>query len=193
MGSSTNPPTVNEATSPQEAYAVFCGQITEETASKLAACISTATVKLQNVHLLFQSSGGSVGDGVFLYNLFKGLPICLTIYNVRSVCSIAVIAYMGAPRRIVSPRATFMIHRTTAKLARAPAMIMRGVTKSLILEGERAESILRANIRLPEGERWSNLDQYDFYFSGKEAVDIGLAHELGEFSLPPGTPVYYFS
>ena len=133
-------------TSPQDAYAVLCGQISDETASKLTACISTATVKMQNIHLLFQSSGGSVGDGVFLYNLFKSLPIRLTIYNVGSVCSIAVVAYMGAARRLVSPRATFMIHRTTTKLAGAPAMIMKGVTKSLIIDDERAESISSADI-----------------------------------------------
>jgi ATP-dependent protease ClpP protease subunit len=146
-------------------------------------------VKMQNIHLLFQSSGGSVGDGVFLYNLFKSLPIRLTIYNVGSVCSIAVVAYMGAARRVVSPRATFMIHQTTTKLAGAPGMIMKGVTKSLITDDERAESILSADITLADGERWSNLDYYDFYFSGKEAVAIGLAHELGEFSPPAGTPV----
>jgi ATP-dependent protease ClpP protease subunit len=120
---------------------------------------------------------------------FKSLPIRLTIYNVGSVCSIAVVAYMGAARRLVSPRATFMIHQTTTKLACAPGMIMKGVTKSLIIDDERAESILSADITLADGERWSNLDYYDFYFSGKEAVAIGLAHELGEFSPPAGTPV----
>jgi len=28
----------------------------------------------------------------------------------------------------------------------------------------------------------------EIYFSGEEAVEIGLAHEIGEFSPPPGTP-----
>jgi ATP-dependent protease ClpP protease subunit len=74
-----------------------------------------------------------------------------------------------------------MIHQTTTKLAGAPGMIMKGVTKSLIIDDERAESILSADITLADGERWSNLDYYDFYFSGKEAVAIGLAHELVSF------------
>jgi ATP-dependent Clp protease protease subunit len=178
---------------PEDVYAVFCGAINQESVAKLLACLSTATTKNQNVHLLFQSSGGSVGEGICLYNVFKSLPVGLTLYNVGSVCSIAVIAYMGAARRITSSRATFMIHRTTTKLEGIPAMVMKGVTKSLVLDDERAESILTENVTLPTNETWTNLDFYDFFFSGKEAVEIGLAHELGEFSPPARTPVYYFS
>ena len=177
----------------EDVYAIFCGAINEENVKKLMACLTQATVKNQNVHLLFQSGGGSVGDGICLYNFFKALPVELTIYNVGSIGSIAVIAYLGARRRITSARAVFMIHRTTAKLGGIPALVMKGVTKSLVLDDERSESILRESVTLPVGEQWSNLDYYDFFFSGKEAADMGLAHELGEFSPPPRSPVYHFS
>ena len=60
---------------PTDAYAVFCGAINQESVSKLLACLSTATTKNQNVHLLFQSSDGSVGEGICLYNVFKSLPL----------------------------------------------------------------------------------------------------------------------
>jgi ATP-dependent protease ClpP protease subunit len=177
-----------------EAYGIFCGAVNEETVKKLAACLSTATTKNQNVHLLFQSSGGSVGDGVFLYNFFKSLPVRLTIYNVGSVSSIAVIAYLGAKRRVTSAHAVFMIHRTNLKSQGGlPLTVMKGITKSLSLDDERSENILKDRIILPVGQEWSDLDDYDFYFSGKEAVDIGLADEIGEFAPPLGTPVYYFS
>jgi hypothetical protein len=33
------------------------------------------------MNLLFQSTGGSVSDGIFLHNLFKSLPMKLTLYN----------------------------------------------------------------------------------------------------------------
>ena len=179
-------------TSPEEVYAVFCGEINEENVRQLLANMTTATVKGQNIHLLFQSSGGCVGDGICLYNFFKSLPVGLTIYNVGSVSSIAVIAYLGAKRRVTSPSALFMIHRTTTKLAGAPAMIMKGVTKNLAISDERCEAIMRQSITLSGDEKWSNLDYYDFFFSGKEAVDIGLAQELGEFSPPPKSQVFHF-
>jgi ATP-dependent Clp protease, protease subunit len=178
--------------SPPYVYGVFCGPINEESTKKLLANLATATTKNQNVHLLFQSSGGSVGDGICLYNFFKSLPVGMTVYNVGSVSSIAVIAYLGARHRVTSSRATFMMHRTTVTTTGSPAMVMKGITKSLILDDERAESILRESVTLAGDEKWSNLDHYDFFFSGKEAVEMGLAHEVGEFSPPPGSQVYPF-
>jgi ATP-dependent protease ClpP protease subunit len=85
-----------------------------------------------------------------------------------------------------------MIHRVTVKLVEAPAMVMQGVTKNLIMNDARSESIMREHVTLIGEEKWSNLDYYDFYFSGEEAVKMGLAQELGEFSPPTGTPVHFF-
>lgn len=189
---SPSPESITPA-SPEDVYAIFCGTINEENTKKLLTCLTAATVKNQNVHLLFQSSGGSVGDGICLHNFFKSLPVELTIYNVGSVSSIGVIAYLGAIHRVTSSRAVFMMHRTNATLAGSPATVMKGVTKSLILDDERSESVMRESITLPVGQEWSDLDYYDFFFSGKEAVDIGLAHKIGEFSPPPRMPVYQFS
>jgi ATP-dependent Clp protease protease subunit len=186
--------TVTESTTaaPPDAYAVFCGPINEDSARDLISNLATATTRKQNVHLLFQSSGGSAGDGVCLYNFFRALPIELTIYNVGSVCSAGVTAYLGARRRITSARAVFMIHRVTTRPGDVMGVIIPGITKNLVLNDDRCESILKENVTLLGGEKWSNLDYYDFFFSGKEAVDMGLAHEIGEFTPPPRTSVYHF-
>lgn len=181
-----------ESVNPKDAYAVFCGPINEDSTQELLSSLAIATGLNQNVHLLFQSSGGSVGDGICLYNFFRSLPIELTIYNVGSVCSAGVIAYLGAKRRITSSRAIFMVHRVTARPGEVPAMVLKGITKNLILNDERCESILKEHLTLVGGEKWSDLDYYDFFFSGKEAVDIGLAQEIGEFAPPPKTRVYHF-
>jgi ATP-dependent Clp protease protease subunit len=191
MHMATTPESSTPST-PGDVYAVFCGPINEESVRQLLASLATATRQKQHVHLLFQSSGGCVGDGICLYNFFKALPVGLTLYNVGSISSIAVIAYLGASRRITSARAMFMIHRTTTKLTGAPAAIMKGVTKNLILSDEHCESILRESITLADGEQWSDLDLRDFFFSGEEAVKIGLAHEIGEFSPPPKSDVHHF-
>ena len=175
-----------------DVYAVFCGAINEENVTKLLGCLTAATVKNQDIHLLFQSAGGSVGEGICLHNFFKSLPVRLTIYNVGSISSIAVIAYLGAIRRVTSSTATFMIHRTVTTTTRTQATVLKGVTKSLILDDERTESILKNQVALPIGQEWFHLNDYDFFFSGKEAVDMGIAHEIGEFSPPPRTPVYQF-
>ncbi len=176
---------------PAEVYAVFCGPINQDTVQRIFNGLTTASAnKVQRMHLLFQSNGGTVGDGICLYNFFKTFPVDLILYNVGAVQSIAVIAYLGAKTRKTSARALFMLHRTSSPAQATMAVTLKGVAKSLTLDDQRAESILKESVTLLGNEQWSNLDYYDFFFSGEEAVKIGLAHEIGEFSPPSGTQIY---
>jgi hypothetical protein len=49
------------------------------------------------VDLLFEPSGGKVGDGVSLFNYFDSFPLELHIYNTGMVASVAVTSFLGAP------------------------------------------------------------------------------------------------
>ncbi len=95
---------------PSEIYTMFCAGIEQATAQKIVRCLTAASVnQVKHVHILFQSAGGYVGEGVFLYNLFRSMPIELTLYNVGQLSSAAVVAYLGAKRRKTSAHATFII------------------------------------------------------------------------------------
>src|ERR1035438_7167886 len=96
--------------SPSELYAVFCGQIDQLSVQHIFAAVEEASRNsVKSIHILFQSSGGCVGDGVCLYNFFRVLPFDLTLYNVGSVQSIAAIAYLGAKHRKTSAHALFQL------------------------------------------------------------------------------------
>jgi ATP-dependent Clp protease protease subunit len=98
---------------PTEAYAMFSGEINQDTTRKIFDSVTAASAQgFSQVHLLFQSYGGFVGDGISLYNFFKTLPLELTIYNTGAIHSIAAIAYLGARKGKASARAAFMIHTT---------------------------------------------------------------------------------
>jgi ATP-dependent Clp protease protease subunit len=175
---------------PPEVYAVFCDGINPESAKRIFNGMTTAMAnKVAKIHLLFQSNGGFVGDGIALYNFFRTLPLDLTIYNVGQVSSVAVVAYLGAKRRKTGAHTMFMMHRTKSAGIPATATELKGIAKSLTIDDERIETILAEHITLSNG-RWSDLDDHDFYFSGEEAVKMGIAHEIGEFAPPPGTQVY---
>jgi ATP-dependent protease ClpP protease subunit len=107
---STNPVPVPSI--PEVVYGMFCGGIEQATAQKIVNALAIAgNAKVKHIHLLFQSAGGYVGDGVFLYNLFRSIPIEITLYNVGQISSAGVIAYLGAKARKTAKTATFMIHR----------------------------------------------------------------------------------
>jgi ATP-dependent protease ClpP protease subunit len=63
---------------PEEVYGIFCWPISQDSVQKIFAAIATASQNnVKHIHLLFQSIGGSVSDGIALYNFFKTAPVDL--------------------------------------------------------------------------------------------------------------------
>ena len=167
-------------------YTAFSGSI--DTAG-LQRIMNAAGVAVQNgftnIHLLFESTGGAVGDGICLYNFLRTLPLKLTIYNGGTVASIAAIAFLGAQSRKASANAIFMIHRTYTPSQSASAKNLPGITKSLSLDDERTEDILRQNIKL-QPSHWDEIAKGDLFLSAQEALSVGLIDEIADFVPAPG-------
>lgn len=175
---------------PKELYAVFCGGIEQATVQKIVNGLTAAmAAKVEHVHALFQTAGGYVGDGVFLYNFFRTIPIELTLYNGGQISSIGVVAFLGAKRRKATADATFLLHRSTNSTQFATAASLQQTARSLILDDERTERIIREHVQFPP-ECWESLERHDLYFSGDEAMKYGIATEIGSFAPPPGVEVY---
>jgi ATP-dependent Clp protease protease subunit len=175
---------------PSEVYAIYCGGIDQPTAQKVVNSLTIAIGgKVQHVHLLFQSAGGYVGDGVFLYNLFRAITIELTLYNVGQISSAGVIAYLGAKNRMTSRNASFMLHRSTNSPQFATSAKLQRVAKSLVLDDQRTETIVRNHVNFPP-RLWSELKHHDLYLSGEEAVKFGIATGIAEFTPPAGVQVF---
>lgn len=175
---------------PDEVYAIFCGGIEQATGQKVVNSLTIAMGGgVKHVHLLLQSAGGYIGDGVFLYNLFRSVPIELTLYNTGQISSAGVVAYLGAKHRKTTRNATFMLHRSTNSPQFATATKLNHVAKSLVLDDQRVEAIAREHIKFPP-ELWAALEHHDVYVSGEEAVQFGIADEIKEFAPPAGTQVF---
>ena len=174
---------------PEEIWATFYGDINAVTTAKLVSGLTqVGSQGTKRIHILFQSWGGFVGDGVFLYNSLKKFPVEITLYNAGQVASAATLAYLGAHRRKTTANAIFMIHKGSNSPNGAGAGKLKAAADSLALDDARIESILRAHLRLPE-ELWTQFLYHDVSFSGVDAVKFGMADEVGEFSPPPGTNV----
>ncbi|MBQ0818890.1 ATP-dependent Clp protease proteolytic subunit [Microvirga sp. HBU67558] len=171
-------------------YLVFAGYIDQIAVQRLFEATTHAIrAGSPSVHLLLQSVGGNIQDGVCLYNYFKTLPVPISIYNAGSVCSAAVTAYLGAPDRVTSALGTFMIHRTHATLQGANADMVQARAQSLVIDEDRMDRILKAHVRLPDDKL--EVHRYaDVWLTANEAVDTGLATRLGDFAPPLGIPVF---
>lgn len=179
-----------DSTLPPEVYGVFCGSINQESAQKICNTFGVASNGgVKHIHLLYQSIGGAVGDGIFLHNFFEALPMNLTLYNAGQVSSAAAVAYLGAKTRKASASATFMLHRSTNTPQVATVANMTALVKNLALDDQRIEAILREHVTLPD-DLWDIFDRHDIYLSAAEAVQYGIAHEIGDFAPPADAKVF---
>lgn len=189
-----NPTSPNPA-SPQKKpiHGTFCAEITQATAGRMSHWLAVASQKpASEVHILFQSMGGGVAEGIMLHNLFKAYPLPLVVYNGGSIQSIATIAYLGARRRVVSRHGLFMLHRTTFSPPAATSDILKELGGMADLEDRRTREILAESIKL-EDRNWDNLRNNQFWFTAEDAVKSGIATEIGEFSAPAGCELWSFA
>jgi ATP-dependent Clp protease protease subunit len=171
---------------PKELYGMFAGPIDQAAAQRISNAMSLAINNgVEGIHLLFQSGGGNVGDGIYIFNLFRSLPISLTLYNAGSIASIAVIAYLGAAKRITTSNATFMVLRTYFSPVGATSEKLQSAANTAILDEKRIESILQSKLKLPE-DKLKLRSVADLSLSADEAVAAGLATSIGDFMPPKG-------
>lgn len=178
---------------PPIVYASFSGTINQDSLNRFFFNLGGASQKgVTEIHLLFQSTGGIVGDGIALYNYFRTMPIDLHIYNAGSVGSIAVLSYLGAAHRYTSTHANFVIHKTRySGQASADAIGHRALADNAEREDARSEAILKAHTKIP-ADRWARhaLAQ-DVFFTAQESVQFGIAQKIREFQIPAGDQVFH--
>jgi len=62
------------------------------------------------IHMLLSTPGGTVQDGIAIYNFIRALPVPLITYNIGQVNSIGNVVYQAGQRRIASKTSSFMFH-----------------------------------------------------------------------------------
>lgn len=175
---------------PENLFGVFCGDINAANTQKVVQNLAIASnVGVKHIHLLFQSWGGYVGDGVFLYNFFRVFPVPITVYNAGQVASAGVLAFVGAKSRMTTKNAIFMIHKTQSPQVPATLPMLQMMQKNLILDDARIDDIFRTDLSLPD-EVWVQLQHHDINISGEEAIKYKIAHEFGEFSPPADAKIF---
>ena len=176
---------------PTTVYASLAGGIDQAMVQRVFQGFAVAiNGGVQTVHLLLQSTGGTVSDGVAIYNYFRNLPIELHAYNMGGVSSIAVMAFLGARHRYASANATFMIHKTYFNVS-APTNAARasGMANSLKIDDARTRAILRNHLTLSNRRLERHLVD-ELPFTATDALACGLVTGIRDFQLPPGERIY---
>lgn len=174
-----------------EIYAAFGGPVNENAVNRFFIGISGAIQGgVKRIHLLIQSTGGVVVDGVALYNYLTNLPIEIITYNAGAVQSIAVLAYLAGKVRKASANSQFMIHKTTysPQGPQTAEMLRRFADSAEQFDGN-TDAILKSHVRLTD-EQWAARERSEIIIPAYEALKVGLIHEIADFAPPAGSQVF---
>lgn len=151
--------------------------------------VNAASDHVTRIHTLIQSPGGTVNEGVFLYEFFKSFPVEMVAYNGGHVGSAALLAYLGARQRYVSSNGTFLIHRTKPAPVNTWSLPhIQTMVDGLQIEDARTEAVLRSASNLTKNHWDVFTSGCDLTLDAKTAIEVGIAHRLGSFT--PNGPMY---
>ncbi|MBG6220492.1 ATP-dependent Clp protease protease subunit [Janthinobacterium sp. CAN_S1] len=171
----------------QHAYFTLSGDVNSDMVRRVFDAAADMTEdKLSVAHILIQSNGGYVSDGICLYNFLGKLPFDIITYNAGAVASIAVTLFLAGRQRHASETARFMVHKSHATASPGS----RPDALSIIVEGLRAddmrtERILRDHVNLTQ-EQWQVHTYSDLHLTAAQALQVGMIESIRDFAPPEG-------
>ncbi|HEX8479554.1 MAG TPA: ATP-dependent Clp protease proteolytic subunit [Telluria sp.] len=176
-----------QTNSNNEAWFTLSGDVNSDMVHRVFESVAAmAADGIDTAHVLVQSNGGYVSDGLCLYNFLANSPVEFVMYNGGAVASIAVILYLAGTRRYASDTARFMVHKSHATAspgARPDALNI--IVEGLRADDARTESILRRHIELTP-EQWAIHQYSDLHLTARDAKIARMIHAVGDFAPPKG-------
>ncbi|MES2901793.1 MAG: ATP-dependent Clp protease proteolytic subunit [Pseudomonadota bacterium] len=170
-----------------DAWFTLSGDVNSDMVHRVFEAVSSMTeAGIDTAHILIQSNGGYVSDGLCLYNFLTNAPIKFVMYNGGAVASIAVILFLSGSRRYASETARFMVHKSHATAspgARPDALNI--IVEGLRADDMRTESILRKHIELTP-EQWAIHQYSDLHLTSRDAKTARVVNDVADFAPPRG-------
>jgi ATP-dependent Clp protease protease subunit len=170
-----------------EAWFTLSGDVNSDMVHRVFEAVSAMTNSgIATAHVLLQSNGGYVSDGLCLYNFLANAPVKFHMYNAGAVASIAVILFLSGTRRYASETARFMVHKSHATAspgARPDALNI--IVEGLRADDARTESILRQHVVLTP-EQWAIHQYSDLHLNSRDARAAHMIDDVTDFAPPRG-------
>ncbi len=155
----------------------------------MANCVSQ---NVETVYLLLSTPGGSVMNGLNIYNVLMGMPFELITHNVGNVDSIGNAIFLAGKRRYACPHSTFMFHGVgfdvKNQTIRLEEKNLKERLASILSDHKRIGNIMVERTKLGQEvveSLFSEAQTKDATF----AISTGIVDEIRNVQIPPGSNV----
>ena len=174
-------------------YISFSAEINANTTESLIALLAQQINEgTTDVYLMVSTPGGSIMNGLNLYNVLKALPINLTTHNVGNIDSIGNALFLAGQQRYACPHSTFMFHGVGIDLKAGYRLEQKNLDEhrqTILADTKRIEDLLRDHTTLNERQVRALFKQ-----AGTKDADyarrVGIVHDVRDVDIPAGTPIF---
>jgi ATP-dependent Clp protease, protease subunit len=173
-------------------YIIFSAEIIPHTTEALIAAMAQCHNQgVTEVYLVISTPGGSVMNGMTLYNVLRGMPFKLTTHNAGNVDSIGNAIFLAGEERYAAPHSTFMFHGVGFDVRseiRLEEKLLRERLDSIQADQKRIGAIIQERTQLtPEQVETLFLEAQTK--DATYATSTGIVHEIRDVEIPVGAPV----
>jgi ATP-dependent Clp protease protease subunit len=190
-------PTSSEGTfsqpvaSPDTVYVSFSAEINAHTTESLiATAANCANQGVKRVYLMLSTPGGTVMNGMNLYNVLRGMPFELVTHNVGNVDSIGNAVFLAGKPRYASPQATFMFHGVGfwAQSQQFEEKLLRERLDGVLSDQRRIGEVIEQHTTLT-AEQIASLFREQQTKDATYAIGCGIVHEVRDIQIPAGSSI----
>ena len=149
---------------------------------------------VKDIYLLISSPGGSVMNGINVYNFLKALPINLTTHNIGIVDSIANVIFLAGKNRYAVKNSSFLFHGVGFDINQPTRFEEKNVLEKLKMV-QRDQKLI-ADI-IAENSKFTAEEIEKMFLAAEtktpeEAKTKDLINEVKEALIPDGAEVIQF-
>ena len=135
---------------------------------------------ISQINLYINSLGGSVKEGVAIYNQLRRHPANVTAYIDGFACSVASVIAMAADRIVMPKNAVMMIHNAwTTAIGNAKELRKAADDLDVLNEASRQAYLVRSGGKISE-ERLVELLDAETYLTAEQCIEYGFADEYSD-------------
>jgi len=181
----------NVTSTPSTVYVSFSAEINANTTESLIAVMADCVSKgVPHVYLLLSTPGGTVMNGMNLYNVLRGMPFELTTHNVGNVDSIGNVIFLAGSKRYACPHSTFMFHGVgfDGGGQRFEEQTLRERLQNIVSDHTRIGAVIAQNSNLSP-RAVADLFRKAQTKDAAYAVSRGIVYQIKDVQIPLGAPV----
>ena len=164
----------------KERRGFLTGSIEEDMAEDIISQLLYLDQDESPIHLIINSPGGSVRDGLMIYDILQGMKSTVGMYCMGTAASMAAVLFASGEKghRHILPHAEVMIHEPLMSGGVGGSATSINRASDHILETKKTINQILAKHTGKNLKEINKATAFDNYMNAKESIDFGICDDI---------------